>query len=173
MGVHIALLRAVNVGGTGRLLMSELKALCESIGFEDVRTYIQTGNVVFRSELSDKDAGRELNDALAHILGKAPGVMVRNRRELEEIVAHNPFPDAKPNYLMVNFLPEAPPRDALASLVAPDGERAKIEGREVYIHYPKGSGRSRLSLRCIRNATSRNLTTVSKLAEIAASIERH
>ncbi len=150
MAVHIALLRAVNVGGTGRLLMSELKSLCEEIGFQDVRTYIQTGNVVFRSELSEEDAGRELNDALGRILGKAPGVMVRNRHEIEEIVAHNPFPDAKPSYLMVNFLPEAPPQNALASLVAPDGEQAKIEGREVYVHYPKGSGRSRLSLRCIR-----------------------
>lgn len=173
MAVHIALLRAVNVGGTGRLLMSELKSLCEQIGFKDVKTYIQSGNVVFRSDLSDDEAGKKLNDALGRILGKSPGVMVRNSHEIEEILAHNPFPDAKPSYLMVNFLAEAPPENALSSLVAPDGEQAKIDGREVYIHYPKGSGRSRLSLRCIRNATSRNLTTVTKLAEIAASIERH
>lgn len=171
MSVHIALLRAVNVGGTGKLSMSDLKALCEKAGFEDVRTYIQSGNVLFRSQLSAEKAGKVLDDALAKVMGKAPGVMVRSRKQLESIAENNPFADAKPNYLMVNFLPEKAPADALDKLVAPDGEEAHAAGHEIYVHYPNGSGRSKLKLPALKQATSRNLNTVRKLAELAAQME--
>ncbi len=171
MPVHIALLRAVNVGGTGALKMAELKALCEDLGFEDVRTYIQSGNVLFRSDLSKTAAAQTLDTSLARILGKAPGVMIRDRAELDAIVSTNPFPEAKPNYLMISFLNDPPPADALDRLVAPDGERAHVAGCEIYVHYPNGSGRSRLVLPAIRHATARNLNTVVKLAELAKSLE--
>jgi uncharacterized protein (DUF1697 family) len=171
MAVHIALLRAVNVGGTGKLSMSDLKALCEKAGFTGVQTYIQSGNVLFRSELSAADAGKALDDALAKMMGKAPGVMVRSRKQLETIAQNNPFPDAKPNYLMVNFLPEKAPEDALDKLVAPDGEEVHVAGHEIYVHYPNGSGRSKLKLPALKHATSRNLNTVRKLAELAAEME--
>jgi uncharacterized protein (DUF1697 family) len=128
MSVHIALLRAVNVGGTGKLSMSDLKVLCGKAGFADVQTYIQSGNVLFHSELSAEAAGKVLDEALAVIMGKPPGVMVRSRKQLETIAQNNPFPDAKPNYLMVNFLPEKAPDDALDSLVAPDGEEVHVTG---------------------------------------------
>lgn len=171
MPVHIALLRAVNVGGTGKLTMSDLKALCEKAGFSDVKTYIQSGNVLFRSDLTAADAAKVLDKALAEIMGKAPGVMVRNRSQLEKIARNNPFPDAKPNYLMVNFLPEKAPADALDNLVAPDGEEVHVAGHEIYVHYPNGSGRSKLKLPALKPATSRNLNTVRKLAELAAAME--
>jgi len=172
MPVHIALLRAINVGGTCKLAMSDLKALCEKVGFSDVKTYIQSGNVLFRSELSAGDAARILDEALAKIMGKAPGVMVRSREQLEKIAESNPFPAAKPNYLMVNFLPEASPADALEKLVAPDGEEVHVAGCEIYVHYPNGSGRSKLKLPALKHATSRNLNTVRKLAELAAEMEK-
>ncbi len=171
MAVHIALLRAVNVGGTGKLSMSDLKALCEKAGFTGVQTYIQSGNVLFRSGLSAEDAGKVLDDALAKIMGKAPGVMMRSRKQLETIAQNNPFPDAKPNYLMVNFLPEKAPEDALDKLVAPDGEEVHVAGHEIYVHYPNGSGRSKLKLPALKHATSRNLNTVRRLAELAAEME--
>jgi uncharacterized protein (DUF1697 family) len=171
MAVHIALLRAVNVGGTSKLSMSDLKALCEKAGFTDVQTYIQSGNVLFRSDLSADDAGKVLNDALAGVMGKAPGVMVRSRKQLEAIARNNPFADAKPNYLMVNFLPEKAPDDALDKLVAPDDEEVHVAGHEIYVHYPNGSGRSKLKLPALKQATSRNLNTVRKLAELAAERE--
>ncbi|WP_275789601.1 DUF1697 domain-containing protein [Pararhizobium gei] len=170
MPVHIALLRAVNVGGTGKLLMAELRSLCEDLGFRDVKTYIQSGNVLFRSELAAADAARLMDGALARIMGKAPGVIVTSGAQLEKIVASNPFPVAKPNYLMINFLPEAPPPDVLKSLVAPDGEEVHVSGSEIYVHYPNGSGRSRLCLPGLRRATARNLNTVQKLAELAAGM---
>ncbi|MEK1928814.1 MAG: DUF1697 domain-containing protein [Pararhizobium sp.] len=171
MPVHIALLRAVNVGGTGKLTMSDLKSLCEKAGFTDVKTYIQSGNVLFRSEHSAGNAARLLDEALGKAMGKAPGVMVRSRSQLEAIAGKNPFPDAKPNYLMVYFLPEKAPEDALDKLVAQDGEEVQAGGREIYVHYPNGSGRSKLKLPALTLATSRNLNTVRKLAELAAEME--
>ncbi|MBW9064138.1 DUF1697 domain-containing protein [Rhizobium herbae] len=171
MPVHIALLRAINVGGTGKLAMADLKAVCEKAGFSDVKTYIQSGNVLFRSDLAAANAAKVLDMALAEMMGKAPGVMVRSRSQLEKIAKNNPFPDAKPNYLMVNFLPEKAPADALDNLVAPDGEEVHVAGHEIYVHYPNGSGRSKLKLPALMPATSRNLNTVRKLAELAAEME--
>jgi uncharacterized protein (DUF1697 family) len=172
MPVYVALLRAINVGGTGKLLMSELKALCEGAGFEDVRTYIQSGNVLLRTRLSRAAAAKALEEALAAHLGKASCIMLRTGKELEAIAATNPFPDAKPNYLMVNFLPKPAPADALETMVAPDGEKAHVAGHEIYVHYPNGSGRSRLKLPALKQAAARNLNTVCKLAELAREMER-
>ncbi|MBY3175485.1 DUF1697 domain-containing protein [Rhizobium leguminosarum] len=171
MPVYIALLRAVNVGGTGSLPMAELKAICEGLGFSDVKTYIQSGNVLFRSDEAEKTVGERLDEALSKTMGKRPGVMVRSRKELDGIVADAPSPDAKPNFLLVYFLPEKPPGNALEKMVAPDGEEAKLAGREIYVHYPNGSGRSKLKLPALKPGTSRNLNTVRKLAEMAAALE--
>ncbi|CAN7252744.1 DUF1697 domain-containing protein [Rhizobium leguminosarum] len=171
MTVFVALLRAVNVGGTGPLPMAELKAICEGLGFSDVKTYIQSGNVLFRSDDAEKTVGERLDEALGKTMGKRPGVMVRSRRELDGIVAGAPFPKAKPNFLLVHFLPEKPPGDALEKMVAPDGEEAKLAGREICVHYPNGSGRSKLKLPALKPGTSRNLNTVRKLAEMAAALE--
>ncbi|PDT15289.1 hypothetical protein CO670_19020 [Rhizobium sp. J15] len=171
MPVYIALLRAVNVGGTGSLPMAELKAICEGLGFTDVKTYIQSGNVLFRADESEKAVEEKLDEALGQKMGKRPGVMVRTRKELSDIVANAPLPDAKPNFLLVYFLPEKAPGDALDKMVAPDGEQAKLVGREIYVHYPNGSGRSKLKLPALKPGTSRNLNTVRKLAEMAADIE--
>ncbi|MBY5397093.1 DUF1697 domain-containing protein [Rhizobium leguminosarum] len=171
MTVFVALLRAVNVGGTGALPMAELKAICEGLGFSDVKTYIQSGNVLFRADEAEKAVEERLDEALGKKMGKRPGVMVRSRKELDGIVADAPFPDAKPNFLLVYFLPEKPPGDALEKMVAPDGEEAKLAGREIYVHYPNGSGRSKLKLPALKPGTSRNLNTVRKLADMAAALE--
>ncbi|AVA20798.1 MULTISPECIES: DUF1697 domain-containing protein [unclassified Rhizobium] len=171
MPVYVALLRAVNVGGTGALPMADLKALCEETGFTDVKTYIQSGNVLFRSDKAEATVQKDLEKALALKMGKSPGVLLRSRRELEAAAEGSPFPHAKPNYLLVNFLPEPAPDDALDKLVAPDGEEVHIAGREIYVHYPDGSGRSKLKLPALKAGTSRNLNTVRKLAEMAREME--
>jgi uncharacterized protein (DUF1697 family) len=171
MPVHIALLRAINVGGTGKLGMSELKSICEALGFVDVKTYIQSGNVLFRSDDAEAVVGRRLDEALGKALGKKPGVMLRSRRQLDAIVANVPFPDAKPNYLLVSFLPAEAPENALSKMVAPDGEEAFVAGREIYVHFPAGSGKSKLKLPAIKSGTARNFNTVRKLAEMAATME--
>jgi len=172
MPVYIALLRAINVGGTGALPMAELKAICEGLGFEDVKTYIQSGNVVFRSGDSEKAVGEKLDDALSKKLGKKPGVMIRSHEEMQEIAENAPFPEAKPSFVLVHFLAEAAPKDALETMSAPDGEEAVVSGREIYVHYPIGSGKSKLKLPALRAGTSRNINTVRKLVEMAAALER-
>ncbi|AYG65561.1 MULTISPECIES: DUF1697 domain-containing protein [unclassified Rhizobium] len=171
MTVFVALLRAVNVGGTGMLPMADLRALCEEIGFRDVRTYIQSGNVVFRTDEDETTVQARLREALARKMGKSPGIILRSREALERAAEHSPFPHAKPNYLLIAFLQDAAPRDALDKLVAPDGEEVHIAGREIYVHYPDGAGRSKLKLPALKAGTARNLNTVRKLAEMARELE--
>lgn len=171
MTVFVALLRAVNVGGTGALLMAELRTLCEEVGFRDVKTYIQSGNVLFRSDEDEAAVQGRLEQALARKMGKSPGVILRSRKALENAAANAPFPHAKPNYLMVTFLPEMAPKDALEKLVAPGGEEVLIAGKEIYVHYADGSGRSKLKLPALKAGTARNLNTVRKLAEMAREME--
>lgn len=173
MTVFVALLRAVNVGGTGTLSMADLKALCERIGFTDVSTYIQSGNVLFRAGEDEATVRTRLEQALADKMGKSPGVILRNREALERAAENSPFPHAKPNYLLVTFLPDAAPKDALDKLVAPGGEEVHVAGREIYVHYPDGSGRSKLKLPALKAGTSRNLNTVRKLAEMARELEKN
>ncbi len=172
MPVYVALLRAVNVGGTGKLAMADLKAACEGLGFAGAKTYIQSGNVVFRSDLPEPAVQAKLEQALAAKMGKSPGVLLRSRRQLEDVSAKaERFLDAKPNLLLITFLPDPPPDDALDKLVAPDGEEVRIDGREIYIHYPNGSGRSKLKLPALKPGTARNLNTIRRLAEMAAGME--
>lgn len=171
MPVHVALLRAINVGGTGMLAMADLRAICEALGFGDVKTYIQSGNVLFRSDLPAPDAAASLASALGEKLGRAPGVMIRNAGQLQAIADTSPFPDAKTNLLHVVFLPDAAPADALDKFVAPDGEEVQIAGHEIYVHYPNGSGRSKMKLPALKTGTARNLNTVRKLAELAKAME--
>jgi uncharacterized protein (DUF1697 family) len=169
MAVFVALLRAVNVGGTGTLPMSELRQLCEDAGFEDVKTYIQSGNVVFWSRLATAKVRQRLEAALGKKMGKSVGVFVRTPEELEAITRRNPFRAAAPNRVLVLFLDSAPPADALATLEIPGREEVEPSGREVFVHYPDGMGRSKLKLPFAGAATGRNLNTVRRLLELARS----
>ena len=171
MNVYIALLRAINVGGTGALPMAELRSICEEIGFEAVKTYIQSGNVVFRSSLGEKAVRERLEKALEAKMGKAPGVILRSAGEMRAVAQSSPFPHAKPNFMLVTFLPEPPAKDALDALSAPGGEEVEIIGREIHIHFPEGSGKSKLKLPALKTGTARNLNTVRKLAEMATELE--
>lgn len=167
MAVFVALLRAVNVGGTGKLPMSELRALCEEAGFAKVTTYIQSGNVVFSTRLGKAKVQQKLETGLAAKLGKPVGVHLRTPAELDDILQRNPFVNAPANRLHVFFLERAVPREALALLSTPGGEELEASGREVFVHYPVGLGRSKLKLPFAKTATARNLNTVTKLLELA------
>src|SRR5947209_7925719 len=113
MGVYVAFLRAVNVGGTGKLPMSDLKDLCEQAGLAKVRTYIASGNVVFESRMTEAQVKNALETALATYAGRAVGVLVRTASEIAEVFARNPFPDAPSNRTVAIFLDGSPPSDAL------------------------------------------------------------
>lgn len=171
MPAYAALLRAINVGGTGKLGMAALRGLCEACGFTAVRTHIQSGNVVFQTRRSEPSAQRVLAQALAKELGKPVGVHLRTAAELDAVIRQNPFPDAPANRVIVFFLDAALPRAALRDLIAPGGEQVEARGREVFVSYPSGQGASKLSLPFQKTSTGRNLNTVRKLRELLGAIE--
>jgi uncharacterized protein (DUF1697 family) len=164
------LLRAINVGGTGKLPMSELRELCMETGFEDVATYIQSGNVVFSSKKGKPEVQRLLEKALAAKMGKPYGVLVRTPAELAAILDRNPFPDAPGNRVLVLFLDRPQPAEALAGLKIPGREQVHLAGSEVFIHFPDGMGRSKLKLPFASTATGRNVNTVAKLLELSRRV---
>jgi uncharacterized protein (DUF1697 family) len=170
MAAYVALLRAVNVGGTGKLPMSDLKALCEKAGFGNVRTYIASGNVVFDSQATEAQVKATLEAALAAYAGKPVGVLVRTAFELVEVLASNPFPDALPNRTVAIFLDEPPIGDALERITGKNGEEVRLGKREIYVHYGDGMASSKLKIPAAKAGTARNINTVSKLVEMAAGV---
>jgi uncharacterized protein (DUF1697 family) len=170
MPAYAALLRAVNVGGTGKLAMTDLRKLCESAGFADVATYIQSGNVVFTSKRGEAGVKKLLEAALAEQLGKPCSVLVRTADELRELLEANPFPQAAPNRLLLLFLDEEPAAAKLKEVVAPGGEQLRACGRHVVVHFPNGMGQSKLKLPFRDLGTGRNLNTVRKLLTMLESM---
>jgi uncharacterized protein (DUF1697 family) len=166
---YAALLRGINVGGV-KLLMTDLARLCEGEGFACVKTYIASGNVVFTSTKKEAVVRDALEGALARHTGRPVPVLVRSAAELEATVAANPFPGIAGNRLLVFFLPDSPPKNVLAGVVAPDGEELAVRGRELYVHYPNGMGRSKLKVPLWNVGTSRNLNTVVKLAAMTRAL---
>jgi uncharacterized protein (DUF1697 family) len=163
MARYVALLRAVNVGGIATLRMKDLVRVCEKTGFEQPRTYIQSGNVVFVSKLTAARAKAALEKALAARLGKPIGVSIRTGAEVDSVLVRNPFKMAPPSRVVVLFLDEPPGK---VDIVIPGEEEVKVSGREVFVHYPRGQGTSKLRLPFAKTGTGRNLNTVAKLAEI-------
>ena len=169
MTKYVALLRAVNVGGTGKLPMSELRAMCESVGFANVRTYIASGNVVFESDLSETSVKTKLERCLETYAGMQVGVLIRTGAELAAVLAGNPFRSAAPNRTVAIFLDAPPPADTLAGVSGQQTEEIKLGKREIYVHYGDGMAKSKLKIRAARFGTARNMNTVAKLAEMAAA----
>lgn len=169
MSTHIALLRAINVGGTGKLPMADLRALGEQLGFRGVRTYIQSGNVVFDSPESPAAAKAALEKALAARLGRPCRVLVRSPRQLTSLLAKQPFPDAKPDRVLVLFLDAPPPKGALEGWRIRGREQIHNLGREVIIHFPDGMGKSKLKVPFADVGTGRNLNTLRALIALADS----
>lgn len=167
MTTYIALLRAVNVGGTGKLPMSELKSMCESLGFENVRTYIASGNVVFDSPLAEKKVADALAVSLEEYAGKPVGVLVRTGAEMAAVLAANPFKSAATNLTFAIFLDAKPPADSIDTVRGRNDEELELGKREIYVTYPGGSGKSKLTIPAAKAGTARNMNTVAKLAEMA------
>src|SRR5262245_54248711 len=170
MPAFVALLRAVNVGGTGKLPMSELKAMCEELGFGAVRTFIASGNVVFTSRKSEAAIKVALEKRLAAYAGKPVGVLVRSAAEMAQIAADNPFPKAAPNRTIAVFLDLAPPKDALAGVRGQKDEEIRLGRREIYIHYGQGMAKSKLVITAAKTGTARNMNTVAVLARMAGEL---
>ncbi len=168
MATFIALLRAVNVGGTGKLPMAELKRMCEAALFTDVRTYIASGNVVFNSDATAAEVKLVLERAMLAYAGKSVAVMVRSAAEMAEVLRANPFPDAAPNRTMAIFLDRAPDADTLEKVSGRQDEEVALGKREIYVHYGAGMGTSKLKVPGADIGTARNMNTVAKLVAMAA-----
>ncbi|MBZ0163087.1 MAG: DUF1697 domain-containing protein [Notoacmeibacter sp.] len=165
---YVALLRAVNVGGTGKLPMTMLAAMCADAGFAGPRTFIASGNVVFGSDLPEGAVKAELETRLATYAGKPVGVMARTAEEMAAIRDANPFSSEPGNKVAVIFLDAPPPSDALERAKGQTDEVMHPGAREIYVFYPSGQGRSKLRIPAAAAGTARNMNTVAKLAEIAA-----
>jgi uncharacterized protein (DUF1697 family) len=170
MTAYIALLRAVNVGGTGKLPMTELTAMCEQCGFAKVKTFIASGNVVFVSKFSEAKVKSALEAALAVYAGKPVAVMVRTAAEMAAVAAANPFPEAPTNATVAIFIDSPPPADALTHATGQQEERAALGLREIYVHYGSHMADSKLKIPAAKNGTARNMNTVAKLAAMAAAL---
>ncbi len=171
MTAYVALLRAVNVGGTGKLPMAELKIIAEELGFETPRTFIASGNLVFASGKSEAAVRRALEKALEKHMGKPVGVMVRTAGEMAAVAKANPFKDSPPNRVLAIFLAAMPPKDALDDARGLNDERMALGKREIYVDYGKvGAGRSKLKIPAAAAGTARNMNSVAKLAEMAKEL---
>lgn len=172
---YAALLRGINVGGRAKLSMSELREALASLGLEDVVTYIQSGNVVFRSAATPTEIARDLEQRIAEAFSLETTVVLRTAAELASIAGDNPYAarGTEPRTLHVVFLGGAPGAEDVARL---DPERSPpdsftVRGSEIYVCFPNGSGRSKLTLDYFeRNldvrATMRNWSTVVRLVEL-------
>ena len=169
---YVALLRAVNVGGTSKLPMAELKRIAEELGFERPRTFIASGNLLFASELGEAQVRDKLAAALAKHMGRPVPVMVRTAAEIAAAAKANPFADAPGRRVLVTFLGEAPPNNALDQARGAEGERMALGKREIYVDYcGRLLGRSKLRIPAAQAGTARNMNTVAKLAEVAKEVE--
>ena len=178
----ISMLRGVNLGPHNRVKMDELRALYASLGFLDVQTYVQSGNVIFRSDKAESAVVRKIEDAIERKCGFRCDVVVRTAAEMRDVVERNPFArhrDVQPEKLLVTFLAEKPAtqaRDRLRKL-DPMPEQVRLVGRELYIYFPNGVGRSKLPWSTLAESlgttgTARNWNSVTKMLAMAEQLER-
>ena len=179
MPVFVALLRGVNVGGHNKIKMDVLRGLCESLKCENPQTYVQSGNVVFRTkEKNPATLAKRIEDAIEKELGFRPAVILRTAAEMKDVVAKNPFAKRQfdPAKLAVIFFADRfsteVKKQVLELKVGP--EEIKAADRELYIYFPDGMGRSKLPAamgRVTKNAgTARNWNSVTKLLEMAEEL---
>ncbi|HTF24637.1 MAG TPA: DUF1697 domain-containing protein [Candidatus Limnocylindria bacterium] len=182
MGVIISMLRGVNVGGHNKIKMDALRELYESLKLWDAQSYVQSGNVIFRSDERDiSRLTRRIEEGIERKFGFRPDVILRTAAEMREGIARNPFAKRRgieANKLLVTFLASDPGEEAREKVrqMKCDPEELRIEGRELYIYFPNGMGRSKLSLARLEktlktSGTGRNWNSVTKMLEMAEKLE--
>lgn len=148
--------------------MADLRSMAEKTGFIEVRTYIQSGNLIFSTDKAPSAAKSMLEEKLEDYAGKPIGVILRTAQEMQDVLEANPFPDAEPSKVGVLFLDGPPPPDTDETAKGQTDEEIELGESEIFIHYPSGMGRTKLRLMAMSDGTSRNINTVGKLAKMAA-----
>ena len=178
MKTYVALLRGINLGSQKRVAMADLRGLFEDLGAKDVATYVQSGNVVFKSADGAEQLTRAIERRFRRDLGLSVTVVVLSRAQLTKVLGGNPFARAKTEQakLHVTFLAEKPPRAKVGKLDPEAGQpdEFRLVGRQIYLHCPNGYGRSKLTNAYFEKqlgvaATTRNWRTVTKLGELTSS----
>ncbi|GAA4034002.1 DUF1697 domain-containing protein [Sphingomonas rosea] len=164
MTAYVAFLRAVNVSGTGKLPMAELRRMGEECGFANVRTYIASGNLLFESKLSEAKVAGLVADKVAKWFGKPVPVLVRSAAEMRAIADSNPFPEESGSRNFVFFLAGPPPADFMAAVRGREDERIAAGRREICVAYGEGIGKTKLVIPAVKTGTARNRNTVEKIA---------
>ena len=182
MTVVISMLRGVNVGGHNKIKMEALRALYESLKLRDAQTHVQSGNVIFRTDERDMlRLGKRIEDGIERKFGFRPDVILRTAAEMREVVARNPFAKRRgiePGKLLVSFLASDPGEEGREKIrqMKSDPEELRIEGRELYIYFPNGMGRTKLQWAGLGKmlktpVTGRNWNSVTKMLEMAEKLE--
>jgi len=182
MTVFICLLRGINVGGNNMLKMDVLKALCSSLGLKDVKTYLQSGNVAFRSDEGDRAiVGRRIEEGIRKKTGLNLKVILRTTSELRKAIAANPLaagPERNPKGVLVAFLAGELTKEAKALLMTlkAASEELHFGSGELYVYFPEGIAQSKLSNSLTEkklgvNVTARNWNTVNALLRMAEDLE--
>ncbi len=178
MQKYISMLRGINVSGQKKIKMDALRTLYAALHFKNVKSYIQSGNVIFESdELDTSRLAKQIGAQIEQTFGFLVPIMIRTPEQFQNLLENNPFLGEKTEdirQLYVTFLDEASPIGALDALVkfATKSEEFHLRGKEIYLFYPNGAGRSKLSNNLIERklgvtATTRNWRTVSKLADLS------
>jgi uncharacterized protein (DUF1697 family) len=169
MATYVAFLRGVNLGPTNKISMPELRAMAEDLGYTDVATYINSGNLIISSSKKAASVEREIADAIKDRFGYPIDVTVRTSAQLKKILADNPYPDGNPSQVAVAFLTKPPSADAQQKVaaVAADYEPFTVAGQQVYVNYTQGLGRSKLAEKFSDiigvSSTARTIRTVEKV----------
>lgn len=172
MTAYAAFLRGINVGGNKLISMAELRQATEELGYTDVASYLNSGNLVLVTPEPRSAVERALTTMITRRFGLSVDVAARSRIQLEQVLRDNPFPEGNPSQVTIAFLVGKPPPGApdRIAAVAADHEPFVVAGREVYVHYTRGLGTSKLAEQFSRvvgvSATVRNLRTVGKVAEL-------
>lgn len=171
MTAYAALIRAVNVSGTGKLLKEDLQAMGEACGFAKVRTFINSGNLLFVSDLGEGAVKSRVEEKLAGHFGKAVPAHVRSAAEMAEVVALSPFANSPGNRVMALFIDEEPAQAMIDAATGINGERLALGPRLIYICYGDGMADSKLKLAVMRNGTARNMNSVGKMVDLLAGMQ--
>lgn len=170
MTAFVALVRAVNVTGTGMLSKETLKAMGEACGFDNCRTFINSGNLLFASDREELEVKARMEQCVAGHFGKPVPVYVRSAVEMAEAAARNPFADDKPSRVMAFFIDEPPAQAMLDEARDVQGERMAIGPRCIYVSYGDGIGKSKLKLPAVKQGTARNMNSVARIAALLAEM---